>query len=942
MAPAPAPEKTSRRAVIDAARSAFTKEVLRHERFFGFALAFVAVLGAFLLARKGTLGARFAAGAIMVSALALAFLFASWRSRTHRGDIQILDRLFARIDEERAARARRAVRMRDVEDGSSPALRALHLERTFFALPLARLFEDLTRRGRRVRVAATVTVVFATVLSFAFAFRLYEGVDVFFAREGRAPLSATWIDSVTLRARPPAYLRLPEIAPDPRSDVALPVGTVVTVRAKAVHSGRDVFLSGGPEPVPFVSDGAGGLVAIFTLLESTELRAAARFGDVTIYEPDALAMTAIPDAAPVVTLEGAPRTIDLTTTTESTLDLKFSVRDDHGLREIALVLRSGNRTDRRTIQRLDGETKTHEAGIRLRLGDPFVEKSHLPVEVTIEAKDNDPITGPKWGKSAAIELRTPKIGEAERDRLLAFRAARDAYIDALALLLGPIPANAEEGKRAKANEATVFDDAKKKLEDAIAFERAGRKLPARLRSVLRGRLAKFEAVEKDYRAGRSRDKFTVATEKLVLYLDGVLRGQGYREARKVALELGDVAELVEKPLMDERGELSAESQALYFSLLDEGGTAMLSFGTLGHDIGEIVLAYTPRIRRGLAEQDRPHAALAALDLMLRLRTPDPSFRAEGSGGGYGGSESGSSGGGGGAGQEGESQGEGDASEGDRAFEEGAHDLDDLVKKHGEAIDKAEQAASGEGTPDEKRERGDEARRHADNVRRGVEPLSKGEPDEKQAKEGGEGMAGALERRDLQEATKRGRDALKKLESLREGKDAATKKRLDEAKNRIEEEVAWAEGESKKEDGAKSKGKGERLREVGEEEKRLGEKAREFAESGEEEKAEKPLREATKRAEAAAEAFQKGDAPKGLAEQREAQRQLEAAREAMQREQSSNSENGRDISTEKTKIPTGDEHKGPEEWRGRVLKGLAQPHGPKYGDAVRRYAEELLR
>jgi hypothetical protein len=44
----------------------------------------------------------------------------------------------------------------------------------------------------------------------------------------------------------------------------------------------------------------------------------------------------------------------------------------------------------------------------------------------------------------------------------------------------------------------------------------------------------------------------------------------------------------------------------------------------------------------------------------------------------------------------------------------------------------------------------------------------------------------------------------------------------------------------------------------------------------------------------------------------------------------------------TEIPKADAHKGPEEFRKRVIKGLGQPSGGRYKDAVKRYAEGLLR
>lgn len=49
-----------------------------------------------------------------------------------------------------------------------------------------------------------------------------------------------------------------------------------------------------------------------------------------------------------------------------------------------------------------------------------------------------------------------------------------------------------------------------------------------------------------------------------------------------------------------------------------------------------------------------------------------------------------------------------------------------------------------------------------------------------------------------------------------------------------------------------------------------------------------------------------------------------------------------MSRDHTEIPKADAHKGPEEFRKRVIKGLGQPTGGKYKEAVKRYAEGLLR
>ena len=90
----------------------------------------------------------------------------------------------------------------------------------------------------------------------------------------------------------------------------------------------------------------------------------------------------------------------------------------------------------------------------------------------------------------------------------------------------------------------------------------------------------------------------------------------------------------------------------------------------------------------------------------------------------------------------------------------------------------------------------------------------------------------------------------------------------------------------------------------------------------------------------------------MSQQQDAQRQLEMAKEAMgspsEGDEGDEGQQGRPdgenggLSRERTKIPNADEHKGPEDFRRRVTEGLSQPASGRMKDAVRRYAEGLLR
>ena len=124
--------------------------------------------------------------------------------------------------------------------------------------------------------------------------------------------------------------------------------------------------------VPFVDDGAGAVVARWPLAQTVTLRVVARFGDVVIPSPRRWHIESIPDARRSSTLEGAPRRIRLVDARPRTCRSSTRRSDDHGLREVHLVLRSGTREERRVLARLDGETRTTRRATCCKLRDPFL------------------------------------------------------------------------------------------------------------------------------------------------------------------------------------------------------------------------------------------------------------------------------------------------------------------------------------------------------------------------------------------------------------------------------------------------------------------------------------------------------------------------------------------------------------------------------------------
>jgi hypothetical protein len=934
---------------------------------------------ALLVARLGTGRARLGAAAAMGTGVAAVIAWRLIERRRMRDPRRIVRGLAESVDRSYTERALRALTLvgGDGEaraENTSAELARLHVARTLALLPSDRIVQRAKRAASRVAALGLVIAVAALGLALANAWSVVEGADVLASRGGLAPVTMHWLEDVEVTARPPDYLHEPEQHHPSMSPLQLPYGTLVTVRGAPLRPSRRLLLSDGSIEVPFVEDGAGAVVARWPLAQSATLRVVARFGGVIIPEPEAIPIESIPDAAPVVHLEGAPRQVLLVDETSDEIPIKYEASDDHGLREVHLVLRSGTREERRVLARLDGETKTDKGGRVLKLRDPFVKMSHVPVEVSVEAKDNDPLTGPKWGRSAAVTLIPPEVGEPEARRLEALRRLRDALVDSLAWRLyndPPEPRDvsarkefvAVEKKRAEADEA--------KLRATLGETYAGVRVPTRLRALLTAQQQKTrKAVDAEVRAPSATTHAAVvrASERYVLVVDALLRGLGVHDTRDSARQLADVADdlaLGVGQMQDEaadaraRGSVRAEAAT---AVLAGGGRVMKRLGALGRDLGEIVEADLSRVKRARDGADLAHAELAARDLAARLRQPDPSFGARGSVGRAGGES------GGARGTPGEDEGD-SGDEVDQAQREAEQDLERLAQDHAGEIGKMEQAIAEATSDDELKAMRDEAQRHADAVRQAARDLpsvgmgsdswtSKGAA----ARELAEQMARSLEQGHPDDAVQSGRSALGSLEEARkmlqrggwlDDPSGDRQRRVDDVRRRLEAEEKWAEKQLDQLRRRAAERARKQLQQGGDEEERLAERARELAQKSRDkgslpQQAIESIDDAERAAHNAAQALAQGDADKGLEHQREAQRSLEAARQQLEgddeepRATSAEDGEGRQSSRATVDIPNANAHKGPEEFRRRVVRGLGQPASGALKDAVHRYAEGLLR
>jgi hypothetical protein len=922
------------------------------------------VFAAMLVARVGTPRARAAAGAMVVAGLVITYVLGRIEKRAFADAKRLIDALFKRSDPEIAARAQRALSLayRPAE-GTSEALARLHLARAMEALP-----KDRVKRvaERRAFLFGALTLLFGALClgtCGARGFGIVEGADILVAREGKAPLDFAYLTEPEIVARPPEYLHEPEHRSPVYGDLMLPHGTLITFRGRPVHDGRELLLTDGTTRVPFFDDGSGRLVARWALLKSADLRVAALFGDVLIEEPMSTHVQSIADDPPRVVLEGAPREVKLELDTDvSEIPLRYEATDDHGMREVHLVLRAGAREERRMLAKLDGETRVDRGGSTLRVTDSFVKKSHVPVMVTVEAKDNDAVSGPKWGKSEAIVLIPPAVGEAESLRLSGLKKVRDVYVDALARrLTTKLPAGAAERRKLAETETTSSENDREQLYTAVRTSYIGVSVPRRLSALLFTHAVKIDKAIGAFSNAPSQttlDGVVGANEKFVTVLDAVIQGLAQKDARTSAKELADVADDMAAgfgAIDIGAGQSGRTRVTASHTVLTSGATSLEQLGFLGHDLGEITNAYLARIDRADKAQDLLHAALAARDLSARLAMPDPSIGAHGRAG-HAGAESGGT----------PEQGEPGESSGDdvaQAFDDAARDLNQLAMDHAEAMQQVEQSSGQTSAQDMKDVAGD-LKDRAERVRQAVKGLPDvgASPESKEgqaraAREQAEQMAKSLEQENINDAVNSGKSAMQHLEEAKRasslqrlwGGDTGSDKNIDDAAQKLDQELKSTQRIL---DELKKRAEQRATPELGkhaENEGKLGDRMKDLADKSKDrsipEQATRDLESASDAAKQAQNAFRQGDLKRGKERQHEAQRKLEDAQKSFgdnDEQGKSDGDDGRQQNGEHTDIPTADAHKGPEEFRRRVLKGLAMPAPSKQQDAIHRYAEGLLK
>ena len=610
---------TSQQPTVEKFHSIFWRCVLPSLRRLTITGILAGTLSCALIARWGTPAARTLAGGLAIVAVAT-LVVVHIRRLLQRNHIErVLTQIVQPVDGVAARRALRAVRLvRQTQvsaHAGSSALAQIHLNRTLLALSENAVRVHARRRAWLLDALTSVAMLTAVSIAVTSGHRVLEGLDVEFARGGHAPVPMFWLDIQGVTAQPPPYLRIGEHALQFGSRVAEPVGTVISVRGTKVHADTELFLSNGSRTVQFAETTDDEAIAQFTVEHAERLQVTARFGQVFIDQFDSIIVDAEPDEVPQVTLEQGGHVVRLDQTPQ--IILNYRAWDDHGLRQIDLVLRSPDREERRTIVRLDGQQLEHEGTHALSNNDVFLRTARLTSQVRIEARDDNNLGPSAWGVSDWVTLEPPMPGQSEADRLAAMRLIRSQLVDWLEAQI-----TTQRTSRDSREIARLRQQALDTLESSVTRAADTWQWPAAVEVLLRGvreKLAKSpnHTADHDELLGDA-----------VLVLDAAIQELSFRDARSVAGTLAAVADdVVRGARQASGGELrSAGTRRVSGAItLLRGATRPLgTLGVLGADLAAVVAATVTRMGRANDALDFTHLQWAAEHLAARLRRPEPS------------------------------------------------------------------------------------------------------------------------------------------------------------------------------------------------------------------------------------------------------------------------------------------------------------------------------
>ena len=355
-----------------------------------------------------------------VAAVAAAAHVAWWRGRPLRHDVVVAGRLedaLARRGAGVGDMVRAAVELRDnsVDDklGRSRALCDAHIEGTLARLRDGHAQQSLPAVALEAAVptllgSAGVLVVLAISLAVAHTTivdrvaRLLSGTAAAAALAERAAQLPPLVTDVTITLHFPEYMgRADEVIPGASGDVSAPRGTEVTIEGRADRPVEKAALivTGGDSELALAAEVTDRVLrARFTVKVPGAWRFKIVSNGTEIIDPVARKILVRADAPPVVRIEQPEG--DITVQLEDTVPLRWAVEDDVGVTKVRVVVKrqgSARSPWSKDLQDVAG-SRTVVGGGGLVIKDTGARPGEK-LAVTIEALDNDTVSGPNVGRS---------------------------------------------------------------------------------------------------------------------------------------------------------------------------------------------------------------------------------------------------------------------------------------------------------------------------------------------------------------------------------------------------------------------------------------------------------------------------------------------------------------------------------------------------------------
>ena len=929
---------------IEGIREAFWEPISAPLRRLGMVSILAACIAAARVARLGTFPMRLSAFAI-VFATTYGLFAVYWNRRRQRGNpVRVLSQVVSAIDQQAGQKALRALRLRE-QARVDPSLGSAELADHFFAgvasrISLERIRESGQRRGAVFEVLVWLCLAVSGFFVFVFGHEVLEGFNVALALNARAPFPMSWLDVDAVTALPPAYLRSSEHSLLFGSEVIEPVGTVITIRGMPLRPNVELYLTNGQKFERFENNSEDELIAHFTIEKSERLRVAAKLGEVVVMQRDELIVDAEVDTAPRVSLRDANRTIRLSEAPR--VDLFYEAEDDHGLRQIDIVLKSVEREERRPLMRLDGQIREQQGSHSLDAADPFFKSARLPVKVRIEARDDNNLVENNWGHSDWLTLEPENPGDAEVARLKELDGLRATLLDWYAAELRP----AASGKPGPSDEPARAALNKLREVEARSNETSG--YPHALALLLRAAREQLQTLS--FHSPKARP----VLEEAILTIDSAVHSLAERDATAVAQTLADLADEVARgahqAISSEKKSSAVQRLDYAAAILAKGGVQLQQLGSLGADLGEIVRAALVRINRTRKGEDFTHVELTARYLAARLRRPMPSA-AQSSGV-----------------EAGAGAGDGAArvppSDANVRIERLLLELQQIRDEHKAGLDLLERELKGAEAgvqPEESRasakERAERLRHLAERLpNRGAEPDS-ALSSQNVAREQAFGMAEAIERLSPDDTLIRGRaahDAINEalVRGSKESEPGIDRKALQALRDEIDSQLQHAERVSERTKQKAAQSVSERLREQVGQERRLAERTQSLANRKNARDVAMPesMRDDLKRAsglmQQASESLDGKDGELAYDKEKSAQALLDKfTSKPNQGDDASNNGNHHgkpSPATDKGTVKSTGDPQAAAAFRRRVQQGLSGDVPGGLGSTIRRYAEGLLR